>query len=442
MFVLAIKNILRRRGIAVLALLGVGLGSALVVTLLSLSGGLNRQVNETVTALAGKLVVSPKDALLGGLYFSTGTPLPPEDMAVVRRIPGGRAVYGLVTTSLRPADDPMLLLPFTGYSPQETASSQSTPFPRLVTGRAPVNDREVVVGKTLFDALAFIGHGFTVGETYTFVGPARTVNLTVTGVFQTGDELEDSNVCGFAGLGWYLAGMPRADYSSLSVTVVRPDRVEPVEAAIRRVLADKKPPVQVVAPENLLNPLEASVQAIDRFLLAITAITALGCILFIFIMMYDVHRRAGADGGVRCFESGRLARPAHNRAGADRVADTERGRLAAGTDLGLRRLSGGRPLPEAWCTGVRRTVAFRLSSPGRPGGYGGRALSGRQGEQVRPSGNFSPWLNPGRRIAHDPCGKRDQGVRNRLLGGQGAGRLQSGCGQRRLLRLGGAFRFR
>ena len=94
-----------------------GPGSALVVTLLSVSGGLNRQLNGTVVAaLAGKFVVSPKDALLGGLYFSTGTPPPPRDIAVARQIPGVGAVYGRVTTSLRPGDDPVLLLSFTGYS--------------------------------------------------------------------------------------------------------------------------------------------------------------------------------------------------------------------------------------------------------------------------------------------------------------------------------------
>jgi len=56
---LAIKNILRRKGIAGPALLGLG---TLVIILLSLSGGLDRQVRDTVASLAGRLVVSHGDA--------------------------------------------------------------------------------------------------------------------------------------------------------------------------------------------------------------------------------------------------------------------------------------------------------------------------------------------------------------------------------------------
>jgi hypothetical protein len=78
-----------------------GLGSAIILTLLYLSSALNRQVNETVSAVAGRVVVSPKDALLGGLFFSTGTPLPPADMAVVRKTYGVTDVCSRVVISLR-----------------------------------------------------------------------------------------------------------------------------------------------------------------------------------------------------------------------------------------------------------------------------------------------------------------------------------------------------
>jgi len=110
-----------------------------------------------------------------------------------------------------------------------------------------------------------------------------------------------------------------------------------------------------------------------------------------------------------------LLQPQHHRSPA--------GPVRGGTGFGLRCLRSGRPPPEAWCIGVRRPVTLCLSPPGHSGWYSGRALSGRQGEQVHPGGDLSPRVNPGRRIAHDPCGKPNQGVQNRLPGGRGAGRL-------------------
>ena len=71
MFVPALKNVLRRKSITVPVLAGIGPGSALVLVLLSLAGGLNRSLDQAVGALAGRLVVPPKDAFLGGIYFLT-----------------------------------------------------------------------------------------------------------------------------------------------------------------------------------------------------------------------------------------------------------------------------------------------------------------------------------------------------------------------------------
>ena len=285
MFLLALKNILRRKAVACLALLGISLGSALIIGMLSLSGGLNRNLNHTVSALAGKLVVSPKDALFGGIFFGSGTPLPAGDLATVRSTTGVQGAYGRVSASLRPADFPDLILPLTGYSPEEIGAGDS-PFARVIQGGAPADDREIIIGQRLFETLSFIGHKLAVGDTCPFLLPdGDSVDLRVAGVFQTGDEISDTCAAGYIGLARRLASLPQDEYSSLSVHVESPDQVLPVEQALLSELAGRGPAVQVVAPENLLNPLAASTKAVDRLLLAISALCALGCTLFISIIM-------------------------------------------------------------------------------------------------------------------------------------------------------------
>ncbi|MDA8334314.1 MAG: ATP-binding cassette domain-containing protein [Peptococcaceae bacterium] len=173
MLSLAIKNVLRRKGIATLALLGIGLGSALIVILFALAGALSHNLDRTVSGLAGRIVVSPRNALLGGLYFSAGSPLPPGDLSLVRQIPAVRDAYGRVTATLRPASDPMMLLPLSGYSRREAEATAGNPFKSIVAGHAPVNNRQVIIGERLYESLSFIGRKFVVGRTYPFIRPGR-----------------------------------------------------------------------------------------------------------------------------------------------------------------------------------------------------------------------------------------------------------------------------
>lgn len=285
MLVLAFKNVWQRKGIACLALLGVGLGSALIIVLLSLSGGVDRNLDQTVSTLAGKLVVSPEDALFGGMFFGSGTPLPAGDLAVVRATAGVRDAYGRVSTVLRPAGLPDMALPFTGYSREEIQSGVDTPFNKVVVGHAPTSDREIIIGQRMEDTLSFVGHRLAVGHTYPFLlADGGSAQLLVTGIFQTRNEITDTTLAGYIGLARQLASLSAQDYSSLSVSVGTPAQVLPVERALLANLTGKNPAVQVVAPEDLLNPLEAGTKAVDRLMLAISVLCALGCALFISII--------------------------------------------------------------------------------------------------------------------------------------------------------------
>lgn len=69
MFRFSIRNAFRRKWVLIVAILGTGLGCALMTALMSLSTGMEQRLDRTMTELAGVLAISPEDAPLG---FSTG----------------------------------------------------------------------------------------------------------------------------------------------------------------------------------------------------------------------------------------------------------------------------------------------------------------------------------------------------------------------------------
>jgi ABC-type lipoprotein release transport system permease subunit len=87
LFWFSIRNAFRRKWVLIIAILGTGLGCALMTVLMSLSAGMEQRLDRTMTELAGVLVVYPEDAPLG---YSTG-----GDNVTLPRIAGGadRVVY-------------------------------------------------------------------------------------------------------------------------------------------------------------------------------------------------------------------------------------------------------------------------------------------------------------------------------------------------------------
>jgi len=207
LFTLAFKNVLRRKGIATLALLGIGLGSALIITLLALAGALSHNLDRTVSALAGRIVVSPKDALLGGMYFSTGTPLPAGDLAMVRRIPAVREAYGRVTAILRPSD-PMVLLPLAGYSRQEVEGTAGNPFKSIVEGHAPTIMEYPMTSCGCFECILSMlseANGFMiVNREHSGMTPSGMTFSTLAGTIGGGAQMP-----GFMGIGKAYINSPK-----------------------------------------------------------------------------------------------------------------------------------------------------------------------------------------------------------------------------------------
>ncbi|WP_161486012.1 ABC transporter permease [Desulfotomaculum copahuensis] len=288
MLFFALRNVWRKKGISLLAILGVGLGCALMTFLFAISAGLNARLEKTFSGLAGRVVVSPRDAIFGGMFFSSGTPLPAGYLDAIRQMPGVLHAYGRVAASLRPADDPNLILPFNGYTGEETARPGS-PFKKIIAGRAPVKNNEIIIGKRLQDSLGFINGKMTAGHSYRFIVPdgprLEQLTLTVTGVFETGNEISDTSFCGPADLARKIARFPPDKYSSIDVQVDSPERIPAVEKEITAHFRQGNPPVQVVIPRDLLNPLRETLDTVNKFLTAVSLVAALAGGLSIAIIM-------------------------------------------------------------------------------------------------------------------------------------------------------------
>ena len=70
----------------VLALIGVGLGVALMSTLLSLSEGMDQRLESTLTQVAADITVAPADAPFGGQLSGGGTPLPSTYLEKIEKV--------------------------------------------------------------------------------------------------------------------------------------------------------------------------------------------------------------------------------------------------------------------------------------------------------------------------------------------------------------------
>ncbi|KJS17480.1 MAG: ABC transporter permease [Peptococcaceae bacterium BRH_c4b] len=285
----SIQNAFRKKAVVVLAILGVAFGIALMTFLLSLVAGMENRAERTLGDLSNRIMISGRDALFGGLFLGMGTTsIPSSYMETIKNKPHVEKVYAQVSAIMRPFNMEYDM-PFYGYGAQDISTVSNIPHNKIIQGTAPEDDQEIIIGASLQKYMKFINSPYEIGNVYRFIvpekGQAKVLELKVVGVYQTGNEVLDSAFSGSEHLARDIGKIPAGKVSSINVTVDEIDNLESVAQSIRNDLSGKKPEVQVVLPNEVLNPVKDVLDIFGRFLIAVSVVSVVVGALFIMVVM-------------------------------------------------------------------------------------------------------------------------------------------------------------
>jgi len=296
LFIFSVQNAFRKKAVAALAIMGVAFGTALMTLLFSLAAGMEHRAERTLSELSNRIMVTSRDAIFGGLFLGMGTPpIPASYVEAVKNIPHVERVNSQISAILRP-EKVNYVMPLYGYAAGEAYAPAGSPYNKIIEGRVPENDDEVIMGKSLQEYLAFLNTPFEIGNRYPFIvmekGQAQETLLKVVGVYQTGNEVLDGAFSGSEKLARAMGKVPEGRVSAINVMVDELANVEPVARAIQQELAGEKPEVQVVAPREVLNPVKKVLDVFGKFLLAISlvAVVAGGLSIMVVMLLSVVNR--------------------------------------------------------------------------------------------------------------------------------------------------------
>jgi putative ABC transport system permease protein len=334
MFRFSIGNAFRRKGIMVLALVGVGLGVALMSTLRSLSDGIDQRVESTFNQLAADIVVTPADSPFGA-FLGGGTPLPADYLAKITKLPNVEIVYPQVVTTI-PSSVIGSKLPIgvqlTGIDPKKDPALNG-PTINITEGRCFSKEGEVIVGYQIKEQSRFTGVIFNLGQEIkvpifneqgfaTFPDtatasaapsssrqtnknatasavPTQTkngetvVNLKVVGFFQTNNALFDRSLYTDLDTARKLAKLGDGKFSSIRVRANSVDNVNKLGKDIESALKNGEVEVSVNLSKDVLGNVNDTLNIFRDFLLVVGLIAAVagGISIFIIMLMSVIERQ-------------------------------------------------------------------------------------------------------------------------------------------------------
>lgn len=298
LLIFSIQNAFRKKAVAVLAVLGVALGCALMTFLFSVAAGMEKRVETTFNEMSGRLMLSQRYTAFGGALLGLGSSnIPASYMDLVKNVPHIKSVSAQVSAILRPSGL-TFIMPLYGYELNGIAGQSNTPFKKIVEGAAPENYGEVVIGKSLQEYMKFLNNSYEVGGVYPFIihesgqKTPRTQELKIVGVYQTGNEVLDGGFSGTDKLARDIGKVPAGMVSVINAQIDSMDNVEAASQEIERVFVGKKPEVQVSVPRELLIPLKNVLRIFDGFLLAVSVVAvAAGGLSIMVVMLLSVIER-------------------------------------------------------------------------------------------------------------------------------------------------------
>ena len=292
----SILSAFRRKGVALLAILGIALGSGLLVALLSLSGGIETRFNRTFQQLSGTIsVIAEGGSPLGRILGSTGDPLPESYVKQIQRLEGVEFVSSFVSASVR--SEKFGLLGSFGIGLTGIVEGEGlfgNPNQKIVEGESFSGENEVIAGVEIFEATRFADIDLKVGDKLSVpVGQTKEfLELTLVGIFETGVSINDHGLFGSEELARKLAQIDKDKVSGISVRVSDPTTVNEIASQIEALFEDKDPAVTAFVPGDIFEKLSSFLDIFDIFLLSISLVAAAaGGTAVMVVMLLTVFER-------------------------------------------------------------------------------------------------------------------------------------------------------
>jgi len=287
----SIGNIFRRKSIMILALVGIGLGVALMSTLLTLSEGINRRLTDTFTELAADVTVSPVDApgSFGG--GGGGTPFSSKYISEIEALGDVTWVYPQVLASIPPGslgENSFLGVSLIGIDPDKDKLIDG-PTKHVTEGKNLTGENEVIIGvetnrRGPRSVKLNIGQILKVPISGK-INPPEFVELKVVGIFETENAVFDNNLYSLDSTVRKMANVDEDKIHSLRVRATNTETVEAVADKIKEVFKKDGLEVQVSLSKDILGRINDTLGVFQIVLLAIGIIASVAGGISIFIIM-------------------------------------------------------------------------------------------------------------------------------------------------------------
>ncbi len=299
LFNFSVRNAFRKKGVSILAVLGVALGCALMTFLLSLSQGMNQRIEKTFTEVAGTIVVGSEDSILGGQITTTKTPLPASYVEQIEKLNYVNSVSPRVNALIPPTaikTPSPIGIPLTGIDPTK---EKDGPKDHIIEGRNFKDENEIIIGKSIKQDLEFFETKLNVGDKITIpqIDPKTgqllgQTELTIVGLFETGNITDDAGIFGSIDLARKLSQLPEDKVNTIIVKADSINNVDLLAKEIEEEFKDADPGVKLLVSKDLLGEAEKTLDILNNFLLAIAIVSALaGGVSILIVMLISVIER-------------------------------------------------------------------------------------------------------------------------------------------------------
>jgi len=302
LFIFSLRNAFRKKGVAVLAIIGVGVGVSLMVFILASSAGANQAFNQSFTKAAGEITISSENAPMGlGISGGEASLIPKSYVERVEKIKHVESVSPRVMTvisskSLKTADPFSILV---GVDPERDKKGDG-PTTAIFEGRSFSKDEEVIVGKVLAQSAKIAARQeIKIGDKIEIIIPSKEpgippekINLAIVGKFETGNFLEDYYLFSSEKTVRKIAGFPSDKINSIVAEVDSLENIEKVEKAIKKEFKNSEPPIQTLLNKDIFTNLENTLNIFTKFRLLISVFSGVaGGMCILIVMLISVIER-------------------------------------------------------------------------------------------------------------------------------------------------------